>query len=270
VKGYHEIRDERFQSVIDRPLKSIKWQETLNKETCSPKTLKNAWRLVSSAMRYVDFPVPVVTLAQVPKTERAYLEPDQIPDFIKAVHGTECEIPALLALSSLRRSEILALTWEDIDLAKKRIHVSGAMVCNDDGKLIDKPQNKNASSCRYVPLMISELEAALKEAPKAVEDKTDKVVTVYPNTPSRRINKICAANGFPLVGVHGLRHSFASLAYHLHIPEKIAMQIGGWASLETMTKIYTHLSAKDIGLCENELTAFFKNANENANGTTGH
>ena len=77
--------------------------------------------------------------------------------------------------------------------------------------------------------------------------------------------KICRENNLPNVGIHGLRHSFASLAYHLQIPEKIAMEIGGWSDYQTMRKIYTHLSSIDRKKAENKMAEFYKNANKNAN-----
>ena len=77
----------------------------------------------------------------------------------------------------------------------------------------------------------------------------------------KRINEICATNGLPKVGNHGLRHSFASLAYHLQIPEKIAMEIGGWADDGTMHKIYTHLAQKDIAKRAQDFRNFFSSAN---------
>ena len=66
---------------------------------------------------------------------------------------------------------------------------------------------------------------------------------------------------------HGLRHSFASLCYHLGIPAKIAMQLGGWSDMQTMLRIYTHISQRDIGARVEDLRSFFqtKNGNENAN-----
>ncbi len=66
------------------------------------------------------------------------------------------------------------------------------------------------------------------------------------------------------MGVHGLRHSFASLAYHLNMPEKVAMQIGGWSDRETMSKIYTHLAQMDISKYETQMTDFYKKANKKA------
>ena len=72
-----------------------------------------------------------------------------------------------------------------------------------------------------------------------------------------RINRICKKEGLPEVGVHGLRHSFASLAYHLGVPEKIAMEIGGWANSQTMHKIYTHISKADAERYVTQMSAFF-------------
>jgi len=50
------------------------------------------------------------------------------------------------------------------------------------------------------------------------------------------------------------------------VPERVAMQIGGWADSGTMHGIYTYLNQKDIAKYEIEMTKFFKNANENVNG----
>lgn len=72
-----------------------------------------------------------------------------------------------------------------------------------------------------------------------------------------RINRVCRENDLPEVGLHGLRHSFASLAYHLQIPEMIAAEIGGWNDLSTMHKIYTHLAQKDIEKRSRDFSDYF-------------
>ena len=73
------------------------------------------------------------------------------------------------------------------------------------------------------------------------------------------INQVCRENGLPEVGVHGLRHSFASLAYHLKMPEKITMEIGGWANLGTMRNIYTHIAQRDREKYSSSFLDFFEN-----------
>ena len=266
IRGYQTIRKNRFQDYMDTPLTDIsdeEWIMIVNREaaSCSAKTITNAWRFIASVMRSVKRNPPPVTLPQIVPNEKPFLDPEQVKTFIKATQGTDVEIPALLALSSLRRSEICALQWENIDLKKRRILVKGAAVFDESQKLVRKQENKNRSSTRYVPIMMDELYEALKREKQA----TGPIITCNPNTIWSRINRICRASNLPEVGVHGLRHSFASLAYHLGVPEMITMEIGGWSDSQTMRKIYTHIAKADVERYETKLTSFFKNANENAN-----
>lgn len=187
------------------------------------------------------------------KKERPYLDADQIPIFLMQIKGKNIEVAALLALSSLRRSEILDLRWDDVDLDNRIIHVRGAAVYNEDWKLVHKAENKNATSRRDIP-MIEPLFIALQNERRNGEY----VVSFNPSYIYEGINAACERAGLPKVGVHGLRHSFASLAYHLQIPERIAMRIGGWSNPATMHNIYTHLAEKDIQKQGNAFTDYFK------------
>jgi len=74
----------------------------------------------------------------------------------------------------------------------------------------------------------------------------------------------------PEVGIHGLRHSFASACYFLRIPSKTVMRLGGWSDDGTMNRIYTHLAKKELENDVGALTTFFgkqpqQNGNENGN-----
>lgn len=266
IRGYRIVQHHRFQSVANIPLSSdIDWQAVINAEAklCSAKTLKNAWGLVSGAIQDATGITVKVKLPQVVVRDLPFLEPEQIAPFIAAVHGRSVEIPALMALSSLRRSEILALTWEDVDLKHDIIHVRGAAVVGETNHLVQKETNKNTTSARPVPIMIPELRAALM----AAQDKTGLVYHGNFNHLFDQINVLCERNNLPLVGVHGLRRSFVSLGFHLGIPEELIMQIGGWSDYNTMRRHYKRLAQSDIHRSIDKLTSFFsdKNANENAN-----
>lgn len=259
IRGYRTIRRCRFHTLMDRTaaeLSSGDWIQAVNAEAalCSPKTLSNAWRFLATAMHAGGIDTPNVTLPQIPPNEHPYLEPDQIKPFIEAVKGSGIEIPVLLGLSSLRLSEICALDWSDVDLKKRRIRVAGAAVIDEHNQVVHKAQNKNRSSTRYVPIMMDELYAALERE----RQPSGPVVSFHPNSLRNKVNRVCKRLGFPLVGAHGLRHSFASLCYHLGVPEKVAMEIGGWSDYKTMRNIYTHIAKSDISKYENELTNFFK------------
>lgn len=266
IRGYRTIQRNRFQAVADIKLKDIPdWQRVINTEAklCSAKTLKNAWGFVSTVLHSSEVELPrSITLPQLPDKTRPWLDYEQIRTFCEVIKDTPCELPALLALSSLRRSEMYALTWDDIDLKHHRILVRGAMVPDENHEFMTKSTTKNASSNRSVPILIPRLLDLLTDA-----DKTSaRVLDGSPNTAWKKINRVCRDNDLPEVGLHGLRHSFASLAYHLGISERECMQIGGWADSKTMSKIYTHIADKDIVRAENAMADFYKNANKNANG----
>ena len=243
-------------------------QSIANKEAalCSPKTLKNSFAFIRTVLRSeAKIKIPDVTLPGSVSNETAFLEPDEIKIFVEAVKDTKYAVPTLLALSSLRISEIYALQWEDIPDDPKFIRVSGAVVLDEDHRFQKKKQNKNASSARNVPIFIPELAAAIERD----RQPTGRMVTMKQNTLRLGIHKICEDAGITDVTVHGLRHSFASLAYHLRIPERIAMEIGGWANINTMQKVYTHIAKSDISRYQTELQNFYlgnNDANKSANG----
>lgn len=259
VRGYQIIRKNRFQSVANRRLDQIKdseWQRIANAEArlCSAKTLKNAWGFLRSVAQRNGITIPNVTLAKEAPKGYQFLDYEEIRVFVKAVKDTPFAVPLLLALSSMRISEIDALRWEDIPPNPKFIRVQGARVLNKDNQYTVKKENKNASSTRNVPVLIPALSAAIERDRQA----SGKVLTCTQNTLRRNCKQICIENGLPEVSVHGLRHSFASLAYHLQMPERIAMEIGGWENDKTMKEIYTQIAQSDIERYKSAMYDFYQ------------
>lgn len=259
IRGYRAIQRLRFQPCMKRRISEIsqdQWQRIVNQEAklCSAKTLKNAWGFLASVIRESTGASITVRLPQVIANDLPFLTAEQIPAFLDAIRGDPCEIGALLALSSLRRSEILAVRWSDIDLEKGCIYVHGSAVHNENGELVERKENKNTSSRRTVPFLIPQLRDAVENAQKP----SDHVITMNPNTMWHSINRACKRAGLPEVGCHGLRRSFASLCYHLNLSEEMTMKAGGWSDIYTMRRIYTKLSDKDLLDQGKKYEEFFK------------
>ena len=261
VNGYRSIARTRFQRFAGERIDKLDWQTVINHEAtlCSPKTLKNAWGFVRSVLAEHEIS-PTVTLPAPKPAEKNWLTPEQIPMFLEAFRGVPGEVGALLALSSLRRSEIYGLDWSDIDLAANIIHVHRSRILDEHNQLVSRDQNKTSASTRDVPIFLPRLRELLTTA----EKKTGPVMTVAIGTLYDQIRSVCTRANLPQVGVHGLRHSFASLCYSLGVNELQCMKLGGWSDYGTMRKIYTHLSENDMKPGADKLTDFFSNAHENA------
>lgn len=254
IRGYKTIRKNRFQSLMGEDISAnINWSAAINREAVevSAKTVANAWRLITAALKAVGVTPPDVRLPQIPKADRQWLDYEQILVFLNAVKDKPCELGALLALHGLRRSELMALTAEDINLKAETINVAGAVVFNDDNELVHKRTNKNKSSQRIVPIIIPRLKEILKTA-------DGKLLNCNPNTLWSQINAVCREAGLPEVGVHGLRHSFASLAYHLKWSEATTMAVGGWSDTKTVHTIYTHLAQQDKNADIKKMKTFYE------------
>lgn len=255
IRGYNAIKNTRFLKYTDSDISTVNWQKAVNEEAklCSPKTLKNAWGFVKAALANCGTSVDA-TLPKVPKADRPWLTPEQIGRFLEAIKDTPGELVALLALHSLRRSEIFALQWENINLDEDTITIRGAAVQNTDGKVIIQETNKTEGSARSVHIIIPRL----KELLMAAEPKEGAVVDGWINSAYYQINKVCARAQLPAVGVHGLRHTFASLCFSQNVPELTVMKLGGWSDYQTVHRIYTHLAETKIAAGEDSLKAFFE------------
>lgn len=257
VRGYVTCQENGFQTIMhlrcgDIDEKKIARAINMECKKYSAKTVVNRWRFLAQVIEWAAGNKFSPELPQIVKKDPKFLDETELKKFVKQIHGLPVEIPALLAISSLRRSEIAGLEWADVDLKNRWIHVRGAVVPDEDNKLVKKETNKNTTSRRDVPI-IDPLYAALV----AVERKDGRVVKQHPATVWRQINEACAAAGLPVVGCHGLRHTFASLCHSLGMPAQAAMEIGGWADRATMDRIYTHVSKRDEGAYKSKFTQHF-------------
>lgn len=236
VKGYRDIQSTRFRSLMDLPVSlEVDMQNIINREEVSSKTLKNAYGLICTVLRDLGMDPQKVRYPKEAKKERPFLDIDQIKTFCKIIEGDRYELPYLLCLHSLRRSEMLALKksqiWDDT------IHVAGAVVLGEKG-FTYKATNKTLMSSRSVPIFIPRTSELIAAAP-------DGILCPYSVAGmDKHLRTLLKNNGLPVGGFHMLRHSFASLCYFAGVSELTAMRLGGWSEFRTMRQIYTHLSER--------------------------
>ena len=256
IRGYDQIVRNRFTAYIDKPMSMIDFQAMIGDESkkLSAKTVKNSWGLLRSAISYAGLPVPSVKLPAVPVKEIPFLQPEEVRPFCREISGDLAEIPILLELQGLRRSEAKGLDWKDVDLKHETICVHSSRVQNKDGDFVRKATTKNRSSTRIIPIMIPQLRTALER----VESKSGPVVTVAENTMLKHTKAACIRAGITVVGNHGLRHTFVSVAYHQGLSILQIMELGGWADYQTIQKIYLRITQSARKAAPELVSVFFQ------------
>nr|DAU47022.1 MAG TPA: Integrase [Caudoviricetes sp.] len=257
IRGYRVVQKNRFQSLMQTRLNNISFmnlQKAVNEEakTCSPKTIRNAVGLLYAVLKFHGIDMQSVALPQkIDKEKQIYTE-DELRKLFDTVRGTDLEIVVLLACwLGMRRSEIIGLKWEDVDLKKKSLLVASALVLDENNKYVEKGTKTEKSRRRFtLPDYIVDL---LSNAPH----DGPRVVMTSPQTIRNRLVAATERAGIPFYGLHALRHMNASIMLSLNTPDKYAMERGGWSSDKTMKKIYQHTMTAEREKVDASIDAYF-------------
>ena len=249
INGYKEIKRNRFQSLQKMTVRDIDeqdLQQAINEDakTVSHKTIKNALGLVASVLsEYKDIDPKRLRLPRTKKMEHAYLDETGMINLFDAIRGSSVEIPILMAVwLGMRRSEILGLCWDCVDFKAKQIHVRRTYLRDKEKGYVLVENTKTTASTRVLPCPDYILTKLADYTPNR---RTGRVFTMHPNTIYKLMRDICERNGIDFVGVHGLRHTNASVMLSLGIVDKVAMARGGWSTDVTMKSVYQHVFADD-------------------------
>lgn len=246
------LTDRTMQDLVDELLTTTYKDRGGNEKTHTPKTIKNKMNLISAAVRetFPDKKLSYKLPKDYSEEEDIYIPTDEdIKKLMAKVKGTPKEICILLACYGLRRSEICALTYGDIDFASGTIRISKDMVQDKDNKWVIKG-TKTVKSTRSITVdseTLAVLERGLDpDTPKAEQ----RVYQGHPAGISQWLYRAQEKLGIPRFGVHRFRHVFASVMHEMGVPEEVVLQLGGWESSgRVMRATYRHArkSALDDG-----------------------
>lgn len=204
-------------------------------------------------------PAANVEAPTVKRPDIKYYSVEQLQTLLKLSEGTRLEVLIKLAgLLGLRREEIMGLTWDFVDFEKKKIIIAEARTMA--GNTVVKKDPKNATSVRTL-YMTEDIEDLLKRE-KAKQEKYKQALgpgyqdsgyvfthedgrPVRPNYASELFTKFITDNNLPPLTLHGLRHSFASIANSKGIPMYDIGKALGHSSPSTTSRVYTHLLDQD-------------------------
>lgn len=155
------------------------------------------------------------------------------------------------ALTGMRRGELLALSWADVDYLNNRLFVRRAV----SGGKISMPKSRYSRRLISVPRSVMEL-LREHEAGQSAELPQNPLNLVFPNQSGNLMDhsslfRYCfwptlKRAGLPRRRFHDLRHSFASMLINRGENIKYVQRVLGHSSVQITLDVYGHL-LPDVG-----------------------
>lgn len=265
--AYKKIRENAFQGLMGTPIKRLNnelVQKAINAECgritqrtgkpVSAKTVHNEWGLVSAALKKICNTSFDVALPKIRKDRKQYPEPQMVLD---AIMDSNVKLPCLLSIwCTFSMSELLGIKCSSIQ--NGCIYINQVRVYTDEG-WIEKGIAKNTTRNRvqrlpeYLLDLIEETEAYQRY------EKTGEDCYLFPQTRSAIYNawtRSARKHGLDL-SFHDLRHMAASVMLQLNVPEKYAMERGGWSTSNVMKTVYQHTFSAERQAVDNVIDDYF-------------
>ncbi len=187
-------------------------------------------------------------LPKIEKKEMKVLLPDQIGAYLQEANRRGL-LPAyyLELTSGLRRGELLALLWTDLDVESMTISVT-KQVNRINGQL-KVSQPKTSNSIRTIPIPKQAVDLLILEHEKHPDNPymfpSPKTGTMYdPDSFRHTHEKILAAAGIEHIRFHDLRHTFATLSLQNGVDVKTLSNTLGHYSAGFTLDTYTHVTQR--------------------------
>lgn len=234
----------------------------------SPKTVRHAMIVLGAACTYAvrirvllanpcsGVPAPRVPRGAPPPTWSAA----ELQQWL--AHVADHDVYAawvLAATAALRRGELAGLRWPDILLEEQCLYVSRARVSGSGGVVLLDDEKSVASrravaldpiTCEVLRRHRSAWESWRKVAGAAWADDDESVFVwrngapIHPERFTKWFAQSCREVGLRNIRLHGLRHSWATLALEQGIDVRVVAEQLGHSSTSVTRDLYQHPSSR--------------------------
>nr|MBA2600966.1 site-specific integrase [Actinomycetota bacterium] len=170
--------------------------------------------------------------------------PAQLAAFLGFVRGDRLSaLWVLLAMTGLRRGEALGLRWIDVNIDRGELAVRQTVLLVSGRIEVSRP--KTARGRRVVALDPSTADILAKH--RQIGPDSELVFSdqdgspLNPGAVSKRFSKLVRASGLPLIRLHDLRHTHATIALQAGVHPKIVSERLGHSTVAFTLDVYSHM-----------------------------
>mgnify|MGYP001209120725 FL=1 len=212
------------------------------------------------------------TIPKKVRYEASVLTKDEVERLQKEAKDDELyPIVITTVYSGMRKGEVMALKWENVDMNEKRIFVKNSLCRIVDDKVDEQGHRharyvimepKTKKSVRMIPMLDEVYEALLEQKRRQDLDK-EKYKDIYQDQGfvfadctgnflaqrpfMNKYHKFLKKYNIQDIRFHDLRHTFASLLIEQDVSMKVVQELLGHSTITTSMDIYTHISDKKKG-----------------------
>lgn len=217
----------------------------------------------------------VAALVKGPRVERQEVVPwtaDEAGQFLTSLEGHRLRpLFAVGVALGLRKGELLALRWQDVDLDVGVLRVRATVQRLGKGVGLVTGSPKTARSRRTLPLprvLVETLrdhrtaqELEREEAPSwhdaGLVFTTSKGTMIEPRNLNRFLDEAIARAGLRRIRFHDLRHTCASLLLAQGVSPRVVMEVLGHSQMSMTTDLYGHVMPSSLRSAADALDGVF-------------
>ena len=198
---------------------------------------------------------PSLTTARSKGSEMVVWTPAQLAVFLQSITGSRNDaLFRLLAMTGMRRGEVIALRWSDVDLASRVVTIRQAATVIDGDEYLDVPKTRRSrraididdETARSLGRQREVQRAALERISEA-QPANDRVFTndigepLRPNSIGQAFRRLVRTASVPSIRLHDLRHTHASHLLAAGVNVKVVSERLGHASVSFTLDTYGHV-----------------------------
>ena len=237
---------------------------TRNKRPLAPKTIRNTHTIFRKALADAERlgivsrnPAAAAKPPAIVKVEQKTWTAEELRGFLDFMAGEDLFAAyVLLATTGMRRGEALGLRWSDLDLDAAQLSVQQTLTTIESRILFSTPKTQKSRRTIYLDPdtiaclrahRVRQAEAKLSAGPSWVGESDLVFVDpigrpINPDLFSREFQRRVRNAGLPMIRLHDLRHTFATLALKNGMHPKVVSDRLGHASVGITLDLYSHVT----------------------------